>query len=286
MKHAFLIGVYKNPEYVKELILSVLSDKTNVYVHINKNNYEEFLNVVDFFKDYSNVVFIHNIKVMWGGSTLLCSVKELIKMALENKDNQWFHLITGQDVLIKPLSDLIHFFENDTLHNYVGYAPLPSSELWRFNRYHLYDIIDVRSMRIYKILEFIIKKIPILFVYRKIMDFKTIYWGSSWWSMQRDAMEYVLERLENKYIENRLKHTFAPDEMIFQTLLLNSPKKFHVINDNLRFMVWNGMSGPRDLTINDFDDLKKTKAFFARKIDSVKDAELYRRIKQELNKTE
>lgn len=58
MKHAFLIGVYKNPEYVKELILSVLSDKTNVYVHINKNNYEEFLNVVDFFKDYSNVVFI------------------------------------------------------------------------------------------------------------------------------------------------------------------------------------------------------------------------------------
>ena len=125
MKQAFLLGVYKNPEYVRHLILSLSSDKTNIYVHINKDNYETFLDVIDFFKGCPNVVFLHNIKVMWGGSTLLDSIKSMLKEALSNKDNQWFHLVTGQDILIKPLSQLIDFFDGNNYNNYVRYSPLP-----------------------------------------------------------------------------------------------------------------------------------------------------------------
>ena len=51
-------------------------------------------------------------------------------------------------------------------------------------------------------------------------------------------------------------------------------------------MIWNGASGPKDLSLDDFDKLKETNAFFARKIDTAKYPELYHKINKELNKTE
>ena len=287
MKQAFLLGVYKNPEYVRQLILSLSSDKTNIYVHINKDNYETFLDVIDFFKGWSNVVFLHNIKVMWGGSTLLDSIKSMLKEALSNKDNQWFHLVTGQDILIKPLSQLIDFFDGNNYNNYVSYSPLPPNEQRRFNRFHLYDAINVRSKLAYRCLENIINRLPDhLLDIRKRLGFNKLYWGSGWWSLRRDAAEYILKELNESNLEKRLRHTFAPDEMIVQTLLLNAEQNFHVVNDNLRFMIWNGASGPKDLSLDDFDKLKETNAFFARKIDTAKYPELYHKINKELNKTE
>lgn len=111
--------------------------------------------------------------------------------------------------------------------------------------------------------------------------------GAGWWSLQRDAAEYVYKEWFNKKLHKRLAYTFAPDEMIVMTLLLNSDKHFPVVNDNLRFMIWEaGLSGPRNLTISDFDKLKHTNAFFARKMNPVDNADLYYKINKELNKTE
>ena len=71
MKQAFLLGVYKNPEYVRQLILSLSSDKTNIYVHINKDNYETFLDVIDFFKEWHSQSCFLLQRVWWFWYSLL-----------------------------------------------------------------------------------------------------------------------------------------------------------------------------------------------------------------------
>ena len=61
MKQAFLLGVYKNPEYVRQLILSLSSDKTNIYVHINKDNYETSMKIGQDLFDAINADNYHKV---------------------------------------------------------------------------------------------------------------------------------------------------------------------------------------------------------------------------------
>lgn len=110
-KHAFLLGVYTNPDYTDAIINQLLSDKTNIYVHVNDLNWADFIPLAKKYENSNNVMFIHNVKVLWGGSTLQQSIMCMVGKALQNKENSYFHLITGQDILIKPLEALFSFLK-------------------------------------------------------------------------------------------------------------------------------------------------------------------------------
>ena len=43
MKNAFLIGAYINPEYVDSLISSLRSQRSNVYIHVNKSYFNKLI---------------------------------------------------------------------------------------------------------------------------------------------------------------------------------------------------------------------------------------------------
>ena len=151
-KHAFLLGVYINPNYTDAIINQLLSDKTNIYIHVNDLNWAEFLPLAKKYESFNNVVFLHDIKVLWGGSTLLQSVMCMLNKALENKENTYFHLITGQDILIKPLEEFFNFFEGN-LNSYISYFALPDYNrlagggLGRYDKYYLYDICKWLHLR-------------------------------------------------------------------------------------------------------------------------------------------
>ncbi|RQP16427.1 MAG: glycosyl transferase, partial [Parapedobacter sp.] len=65
------------------------------------------------------------------------------------------------------------------------------------------------------------------------------------------------------------KYSWAPDEFFFQTMLYNSPYRENIINDNLRYINWNGgKSSPKILTTEDLTVLKASRKFFARKFNA------------------
>ena len=66
--------------------------------------------------------------------------------------------------------------------------------------------------------------------------------------------------------------TWAVDELIFQTILLNSEFKDSIVNDHLRYIKFlKGDSRPQTLTIKDADILVTSGKFYARKFDPSKD---------------
>ena len=69
-KHAFLLGVYTNPDYTDAIINQLSSDNSNIYIHVNDLNWVEFMPLAKKYENSNNVMFIHNVKVLWGGSTL------------------------------------------------------------------------------------------------------------------------------------------------------------------------------------------------------------------------
>jgi hypothetical protein len=73
----------------------------------------------------------------------------------------------------------------------------------------------------------------------------------------------------NPSLLKRLRFTFCADEIYFQTILMNSPLKNKVINNNLRFIDWTKRNGsfPANLDESDFQMLVESDKIFARKFD-------------------
>lgn len=195
---------------------------------------------------------------------------------MEDKDNGYFHLITGQDILIKPLCQLYKFFDNHYGEEFIdcGNNLIRQDEkgyligLNRSQYYHLFDFLNYRGNRLHRQLEKYFVKTQIALHLKRKWPFPNYYKGLGWFSLTRGAVEEI-----EKYIQLHRKvvdFTFAPDEVIFQSIILNSDKNYKVVNNNLRFTLWSneGEVGSSDiLTEQHYQSLIETDAFFARKVD-------------------
>jgi Core-2/I-Branching enzyme len=66
-----------------------------------------------------------------------------------------------------------------------------------------------------------------------------------------------------------------PEEIFFQTVLMNSPFKNQIENDNLRYIIWQSPSRhPEILRKSDFSGCINSKKLFARKFDCTVDEEV------------
>jgi hypothetical protein len=107
------------------------------------------------------------------------------------------------------------------------------------------------------------------------------YGGASWWSMSRACAIAVIERVRR---EPRLVRYFrsvaCPDEMFFQTLVMNSPFSERVLGKNFRYVQWpeRGARNPEVLREDDFARIVQSGAHFCRKIDSQASATLVARM--------
>jgi hypothetical protein len=101
--------------------------------------------------------------------------------------------------------------------------------------------------------------------------------------MTTETANKVCEFLENnpKYIKYH-KYSLLPDEMFFQTIMMNLAKKdssIKIKNNSLTYANWikKDCSLPVTFVANDFDELKensKKEKFFARKFDADIDEEI------------
>ncbi len=285
IKHAFLIGAYKNPDYLLELIDSLDSERSSFYIHVNKFNDNDFSDFKNRIANRKNIHYYSSIKIRWGGSSLFFSQMLLLNEASKDVDNQYFHFITGQDILCRPLDVFLRYIEKEKV-NFLNYSPMPQKWKYRYSCYSFFDILNLQKKGFLRALNrlFIIAQ-EILHIKRCSFGFSNIYYGSGWWSLEREACQYVLSKWNNDdKLRRRVKNTFAPDEGLIQTILLNSETPFPIVNDNLRYIKWEGNASPRTLTIKDLHDVKKSGKFIARKVEPKESTDLISAIRASLKK--
>lgn len=285
MKIAILIGAYKNPTYLDGLIQSLATSKTNVYVHINKYNIGEFTQLIDKYNNVDNVHVYSEYAINWGGTGLLKSQMFVLNKALEDKENGYFHFITGQDILIKSVNELVDFSTKNSNKNFVHVIPF-NYEWWmgRYMMYHLFDLINYRKNIINKSAQVLSSRLQkLLHIKRSALPFNKLYAGSSWWSINRSVAQLFVDFFGKEENLKRMKYTCAPDEMYYQSILMNSPLAETNTGENLCYLKWTGEGGsPKLLDENDFQDLKNTCCFFARKVEPDKSAKLIELIKNHI----
>ena len=91
--------------------------------------------------------------------------------------------------------------------------------------------------------------------------------GSNWFTITKDAMEYILDECQRKEYLAYYKNCYFPDESFVQTILCNSYFEIS-IKPNLLYVDWSaGKANPKILGVNDFQMLCQSDKLIARKFD-------------------
>ena len=289
MKHGVLILAHQYPDHLTDLI-RCFDEDFYFYIHIDKKS--RFTNSdIDALRKIPCVQFVsQELRILWGGFNHLNCILLLVKEALKRDDLEYFHVISGQDYLIKPVSYIKKIFENNSA-EYIDYFEVLSSKwesewMKRISYYGFYEIFNSKSFLGNKIITVIIVLQRILGFSRALPNQK-LYGGSGWWSLSRTSVEYVMNYTKrDPSLLKRLRFTFCADEIYFQTILMNSPLKDKIVNNNLRFIDWTKRNGnfPANLDESDFQSLADSDKIFARKFEFPVSEKLKQMIKENLLK--
>lgn len=301
MKIAFLLLVHKNYEQVN-IFLSQLLKFSHSYIFINIDNKQGLLKE-DIIKN-ERIFFNDNIRdISWGDLSLVDVTLDLLKMAKSiGIDFDYYSLHSGQDLLIKPIDSFIDFLNKNNGYSYMeigkvkdktGKLPLNGFIKGGFERIQLnwprvksrekkVFFVDLRAVFFYKVILNLYKYGIIKGKKLPDMDF---YKGSQWFTLHKDAIDYIFDFIESNLEYYKLfENSCAPDEIFFQSILFNSKLKSKIITHDFRYIYWDFDSAhPKILDYKDFNIIRASKDFFARKFDIKTDKEIITKIVEHLN---
>jgi hypothetical protein len=286
-KQAFLILASNLGEQVIKLIKNLaIEENFDIFIHVDKKIGSINKST---FKKFKNVFFIDRIRTDWASFSLVEAELKLLRKAVMTNDYSYVHLLSGSDLPLKSNSEIIEFFKNET-HQFVDFEEI--------NTYKVMKRIDYY----YPLQKFAGKKRGIVWFLQKIgvvgqkvlninrtRKLQNINFakGSQWFSITGEFANFILK--DSLGVINVLKHGQTVDELLVQTVLLNSPFIKDISNPNygnLRFIKWKerDVNSPEILTIKDLNELKNTNKLFARKFDETVDEKIVESILKERKK--
>lgn len=285
MTFAYLILAHKNPGQLRDLVNTLQDGDNYFFIHIDKKvQIEPFLNQSYF--QPGKIFFCRNrVNANWGGFSLVQATMNLIRSVPDNNITpDYVHLISGSDFPIKKNTDIKRFFISNNGQNFLEHFTFPVShggwggmDRIRF-RYNVDTLGQKKAILFAEEQRKLNVNIPFPEGYKP-------YGGSQWWSLTGKCIDFIIKANSKRNILYEFsKSTYIPDEMFFQTLLMNSPFHSTVTNDNLRYIDWvSGPERPRILRSDDLTRLKSSKKLFARKFDDEIDSIRYLLFNQKSN---
>ena len=272
---AILITAYKNFHHIKYLI-DFFDDDFVFYIHICQKSIITKSELENITNDKRVIFITRKYSGNWGGLNQLESILTLAEEAIKNQDIEYVHLMSGQDFPIRSCERIKYFLQENKGKQFIRYAELPIKD-WKYNGglgrltyYHFYDLFNHKSMLGAMTNRALLLIQKIIRINRNISCLPKLYGGSAWWTLSLDCLKYIVAYKKiNPLFWEKFKHTFAPGEMYIHTIIMNSPFKENVVNNDLRFIEWvfrNGNS-PANLDESDYDRIIESNKLFARKIE-------------------
>lgn len=282
---AIIMLAHKDIEQVGKLA-QLLSQKFEVYIHIDK---KYRLSDSDFtILSMERVHLYQEIEVNWGGWGISAATILLMKEALKNPENYYFHVISAQDWPARDIVEIYNFYEN-TDNLYLLYAKAKDTvksgeNLIKWQQFYFnYDTVPRRTTfgKLYHRFIMLLQTILHVNKYKKYGIDLEIFQGPNWMDLPRDAVEYLLNYFDEHIELQKLFMTgYCPDEFWVQTILCNSPFKEKIVQDYHRYILWKEKynSYPAILDEDDYPEIIKGDYHFIRKVSEKYSADLMRKL--------
>lgn len=292
MSLAFFILAHKNARQVARLFDAIHRPEDVVVLHFDRRASPALHQLGrDLARKHSNVFVLPSRSILWGGYEMAAVQIAAMEKALEVNAG-WHHFInlTGQDFPIKPIDALEAHLVAQPHANYVSwfdpiFTPLWSNARDRLSRFYLEWPWLERLLRVPGLgrrLRHLLgwrNSLPHLPRYRRTWPDFRYFGGANHVILSRAGCQYLTSDSEAKRITRWLKHSAHANEIVFQTVMLNSPLASTVINGHLREIDFPPHTPhPRTFRNADFDHLLQSSNFFARKFDESVDVAILERL--------
>ncbi|MGV3505111.1 MAG: beta-1,6-N-acetylglucosaminyltransferase [Adhaeribacter sp.] len=273
MRIAHLIIAHKEPDQVERLVKRITHADCDVFIHLDKKTaLAEFGRL----QRQPRVQFIRDRQLIrWAGYSFTRAILTGIKEVLEAGDYDFINLMSGQEYPLQSMEALLAFLGRHPGRTFMSYET-PDSPWWQQNmsRVAHYHSTDFQFKGQYLLQSWINRLLPD----RTFPLGYALYGGncSMYWTISRACAQYVTDFMhQHPEVERFARYTWAPDEFLIPTILLNSPLRDQVVNNNLRYIDWSqGGPNPKFLGTGDLPALRRSPAFFARKFDIRQDSRI------------
>ena len=298
MKLLYFLLVHTNSKQVVRLINRLNTPKNQFVIHVSKNCepgiYEHLLAA---FNHEPNIAFAKRIKVKWGNFDVVQAALNCMEITCTKKyEYDRAYILSGQDYPLQSneaIESKLAEYEGQQI---MEFFPLPDDvrghgqNRWRYyyfwiGKRHIHvPLVHQPANPLLRIPAWLVNTI---LPKRKIPNGWQLYGGSFWSSFTPRAVDYFYnfpKTPEGRQVTSFLKSNLHPGEMFLQTVLMNSPLKHSVVNENLHYIKFPSDSGhPVFFTANEIEDIGKNNELFARKIDSRVDEQILDLLDQKLN---
>jgi hypothetical protein len=272
---AYIISAYHRLSQVTRLVRRLQTDGASFFVHVDRKTSDgEFRALVDSVRDLPMVHFLERHTCHWGGfGHVRASLKGIDALLSSGTPFDYAILLTGQDYPIKPSHHIARFFETQHPRSFMAVSSLPSASWTPRGGLGRIEYAHLRFHGRHARLPF----------RRTFPEGLLPYGGGAYWSLSRDCIEYlstfVVERPD---VVRFFRHVDIPDEIFFHTILMSSPLRDTIVDDNLRYIDWTRGRRPAILETRDLDALRASRKLYARKFDVEQDANVLDLIDREL----
>ena len=284
MKIAVLILCHKNPEQINSFIETLSNPAFAFFVHVDKKS------GIDKGIIRRDDVWVlpddMRVDTQWATISLVDATLRLLQYADKQGPFDFYWLCSGQDFPIKPVREIVKWFEAHPENDFVELYESKNTGLNKENHYDKRTAIFFPQWMLGSSLwKRIAKRIHSDFTggynhtfkwaRRKNTTGMSFFFGSEWICLNKRTFDWM-----NTYIDTHseyylyMKNSNCSDEAFFQTLLMNSPYA-DTRKDYLHYVDWSeGKSSPKTLSIDDVEDLIKSDKLMARKIDVCRDPKI------------
>lgn len=271
-KVAILILAHKSIDY----FLNLADRNKNIlfFVHFDKKYDHNLISVP------SNLIVLaenNRVDVRWGGYSQVQAMINIFHCALQNKEVEFFHLVSGEDVLLSEDELAAEFL---MWNNSDIFMDIQNSLRHRFRVRFFAPHVETKWQRkmIGKLFTFSLK------ILDKIIPTKKDFWfGSNWFSIRRNDLKKILDLASSKDLDF-FKSRLNPDEHFFQYLVVRADLKEKISPlGNNRYIIFdkNYNNGNNPIYLSDEELLSvknKVTHFFARKVDVENQLKYYERV--------
>jgi hypothetical protein len=277
---AYVISAYKLPEQLVRLVRRLEAPGARFVIHVDRKTPEPvFSRMTEGTRSVTDVTFLPRHVCRWGGfGHVRATLKGIERLVADAVPFDYAILLTGQDYPLVGVRALTRFFESAGGRSYMRWRRLPVpgwSGRGGLDRIESWHALGPHRSHL---------RLPLR---RRLPASLEPYGGSPYWCFARPLVEYVHDFTQrHPEVVRFFEHTYIPDELFFQTIVLNSPHAETVLDENLRYIDWAGDPAPRILTTADLPVLDESGKLFARKFDEQVDAEVLRLIDERMDREE
>lgn len=276
-RHAFLIIAHNEPEVLALLLQSLDHPRVALFVHVDKRAPAIAKQVDTTTMRFATLQRLEPAQaVYWGDVTQVEVELRLFAAARAVAPFAYYHLLSGVDFLLRPVEEVLAFFDANAGKEFVGFwhGEFHENDIFRKIQYrHLFTAYQCRrpDRFLHAITTpprkwwLIIQK---FFHYRRFPH-RTFYKGFNWCSITTPFCDLLLSKRQE--LLRTYRQTLCPDEIYKHTLLAESPFREQVYNfddaveGTRRLIDWE-RGYPYVWKADDLEELSRSHLLFARKV--------------------